>query len=59
MPTDAKALLLQGPVYETFYSANTVGPQPSSRPTIAILSATPPNQVHTPHAKIPAFHVPV
>ena len=59
MPTYAKAPLLQGPVYETFYSANTVGPQPSSGPTIAILSATPSNQVHAPHAKSPAFHVPV
>ena len=59
MPTDAKAPLLQGPVCETFYSTNIVGPQPSSRPTIAILSATPPIQVHAPLAKIPAFHVPV
>ena len=59
MPTDAKAPLLQGPIYEIFYSANIVGSQPSSRPTIAILSATPLIQVHAPLAKIPAFHVPV
>ena len=51
MPTNAKAPLLQGLIYETFYSANIVGPQPSSRPTIAILSATPLNQVHAPLAK--------
>ena len=59
MPTDAKAPLLQGPLYEIFYSANIVGLQPFSRPTIAILSTTLPNQVHAPHAKIPAFHIPV
>ena len=59
MPIDAKAPLLPGPVYEFFQSANIVGPLPSSHPTIAILSATPPNQVHAPHAKIAAFHVPV
>ena len=58
MPTDAKAPLLQGPVYEIFYSANIVGPLPSSRPTIAILSATLPIHVHAPLAKFPAFHVP-